>query len=176
MIGTLDRRVGRVAAAGLVVALSAGAAAQAQDAACDRLAATYLTTFTDVEGVFASRGLLTLLPGGAVIVTDSRQGGQSGVYDAFTVGQGGWLCDRPSEGETRFRAVSLTFTAPPSRSGAALGRVDYEGVIDPDTGRVEGTASLRLAHPHDLEGADPIDRPGEVQETFSFVGERVTVR
>jgi len=163
--------------AGLLVAVAATtfgpASAVAQSADCTQLAGSYITTVTDIEGVFASRGILTLTAGGSVIVTDSRQGGQAGVYAPFTMGQGAWTCTASEEGAVGFKAFSLTFTAPADRAGASLGRVDYDGTLDAETGNVTGTLALRLSNARDLEGAEPLANPGAVVETFAFEGDRI---
>lgn len=166
---------GAIAALGALVAatVAGGTSAAAQDVGCRLLPGTYVTTITDIEGVFASRSIVTLAPGGVLISTDSRQGGQAGVYEPFSAGQGAWRCDVAGDGTVTFEAVSLTFATPHETAASSFARVDYEGVLDPATGHVEGKLSLRLSSARDLEGADPMNTPGEVVETFDFSGERV---
>lgn len=154
-------------------ALAVSGTATAEPLGCRLAPGVYLTLISDIEGVFASRSLISLLPGGVMMSTDSRQGGQEGVYEPFTSGQGAWSCDEAGDGRLEIRAVALTFTASPGRSGSGLGRVDYEATLDPATGGMEGTVSLRLTNAQDLEGSDPIADPGEVQEVFGFSAHRV---
>jgi hypothetical protein len=56
--------------------------------ACDGLVGTYVTTFTDREGVFSSRGLMTFTASGVLLVNDSAQGGVPGIWDPFSATQG----------------------------------------------------------------------------------------
>lgn len=146
---------------------------QAADLGCRLLPGSYLTTITDIEGVFASRGVVTFIPGGVLIVADSRQGGQTGVYDPFSVGQGAWTCAKNQKGKIAFHAISITFTTPPGSAGSQIGHVDYAGVVDTTSGEIEGNLSLRLSDTQDLEGQDPISNPGEVLEKFDFSGKRI---
>ena len=115
---------------------------------------------------------MTFVPGGTLLVTDSRQGGQTGVYEPFSAGQGSWSCET-KEDTTGFSALSLTFTTPPGSAGSKFGRVDYEGTIDPAGNGISGKLSLRISESRDLEGADPLGNPGEVLETFDFSGTRI---
>ena len=147
--------------------------ALAEPAACRLLPGTYLTTITDIEGVFASRGLVTFLPGGSLIVNDSRQGGQAEVYEPFSTGQGAWSCKSGEDGKPVFEALSLTFTTPHSSAGSRIGHVNYEGEIDTSNGAISGHMSLLLSTSQDLESDDPIVDPGEVLEKFDFVGMRI---
>ena len=124
----------------------------------------------------ASRSIMTFVPGGALLVTDSRQGGQTGVYDPFSAGQGNWSCTDAADGSTGFSGLSLTFTTPPGSAGSKFGRVDYDGAIDPANGSISGKLSLRISEARDLEGADPLANPGEILETFDFTGERIEAR
>lgn len=155
------------------VALGVSGPAIAEPLGCRLAPGVYLTLISDIEGVFASRSLISLLPGGVMMLTDSRQGGQEGVYDPFTSGQGAWSCDQADKGKLEIRAMALTFTASPGRSGAGLGRVDYEAMFDPAMGSMEGTLSLHLTNAQDLEGSDPLADPGEVLEVFRFSAVRV---
>ena len=66
------------------IAVFTSVQANAETMACRLLPGTYLTIITDIEGVFASRGMITFLPGGSLIVNDSRQGGQAEVYEPFS--------------------------------------------------------------------------------------------
>ncbi len=164
----------RVAFAAVVLVFALGGTQAKSDVlGCRMLPGTYVTTITDIEGVFASRGIVTFFPSGILITTDSRQGGQTGVYDPFSAGQGAWSCSEGGGGSVRFSGLSLTFTMPPGSSGSKFGRVDYTGTIDPNTAQISGELSLRLSEAQDLEGADPLGNQGEVLETFNFVGSRV---
>jgi hypothetical protein len=150
-----------------------GSAEAAESLECRLVPGTYITTITDIEGVFASRGIVTFTREGGVLVTDSRQGGQTGVYDPFSAGQGAWSCSSVEDGSIAFSAISINFTTPPGSAGSNFGRVDYEGTLDPSNGEISGTISLRISDSGDLEAAEPIAAPGEVLETFSFAGQRV---
>jgi hypothetical protein len=152
---------------------SATSPAATEPLGCRLLPGTYVTTITDIEGVFASRGIVTFTPEGGLLATDSRQGGQTGVYDPFSAGQGAWSCAAGEDGNIAFSALSLTFTTPPGSAGSNFGRVDYEGTLDTASGEISGTVSLRFSEAGDLEAADPIAAAGEVFETFSFEGQRV---
>lgn len=155
------------------VAVFASAQAFAEPVACRLLPGTYLTTITDIEGVFASRGLVTFLPGGSFIVNDSRQGGQADVYEPFSTGQGAWSCKSGEDENPVFSALSLTFTTPHGSAGSRIGRVNYEGTIDTSSGEITGHLSLLLSTSQDLESDDPIADPGEVLEKFDFSGMRI---
>ena len=158
----------------LAAAASAALPAAAEPLGCRLLPGTYVTTITDIEGVFASRGIVTFAPGGGLLVTDSRQGGQTGVYDPFSAGQGAWSCGPGEAGGIAFSAISLNFTTPPGSAGSNFGRVDYQGTLDTTDGAISGTISLRFSEAGDLEAANPISDPGAVLETFSFEGRRLT--
>lgn len=170
------RRQGRKTIIAAAAILLTHTQANAEAIGCRLLPGTYVTTITDIEGVFASRGIVTFLPGGALIVTDSRQGGQTEVYDPFSMGQGTWSCKENDDGATAFSAVTLNFTTPPGSAASKIGRVDYDGFVDPATGGISGNMSLHLSDTGDLEGSHPHNGPGEVAETFHFSSTRVPTR
>jgi hypothetical protein len=161
------------AALGLLSWLGAGCTPEAAADPCRDVAGTYLTTINDIEGVFASRGLVTFTADGAFLVGDSGQGGSPGVYEPFSLGQGSWACDAAGPGAVKVKATALNFTLPDSNARRALGRVDYEATLDPEGLTISGTVALRFTPEGDLEASDPIGAPGEVAEEFSFSGKRV---
>lgn len=153
------------------------AAAQAPSLdACGALVGTWVTTITDIEGVFASRSLITLTGDGIVLVNDSGQGGVPGIFEPFTSSQGAWKCVAKSAGNVEAAATALNFVLPKSGRSTAFGRVDYKAVLDLKTGQLAGTVALYFTREGDLESADPIGDPGKAFEEFQFAGRRVTAR
>ena len=141
--------------------------------ACQPVVGTYLTTITDIEGVFMSRGLITFSGDGNFFVSDSRQGGLPGVFEPFSSGQGAWKCVDGQSDQVNVRATALTFTLPSAQRRRSIGRVDYQGALDPEAHAISGKISLKFANEGDLEGAAPIAAPGPLFEEFSFSGKRV---
>lgn len=159
----------------LVVACTDGTAPTAPRPACGALAGTYVTTFTDKEEVFSSRGLMTFTSDGILVVSDSAQGGVPGVWDPFSTAQGTWKCVSEEAGKLVIRAVGLNFVLPSDGSPPSFGRVDYEAGLDTGTGALSGTAILRFASGEDLESAAPVEDPGELVDAFDFEGKRVVI-
>ena len=71
-----------IAALGTLAPAAASLAEPGLDA-CHALSGIYVTTVTDTEGVFSSRGLVSLTSDGLFLMTDSVQAGLPGVYDPF---------------------------------------------------------------------------------------------
>lgn len=177
---TTARRSGLVSAPVLALAFwlvgaNASSAADSVDAACSAVPGTYVTTITDIEGVFASRGLVTFSSDGTVIVADSRQAGQTGVFEPFSTGQGAWTCAPGDAGQAEVKGVSLTFTLATGRTRSTFGRVDFSAEVSPNTGRMSGTLALRFTPNEDVEDADPIANPGPIHEEFGFEGARLVI-
>ena len=141
--------------------------------ACRALAGTFLTTVSDGEGVFSSRGLQTFTTDGIFLMSDSAQGGVPGIYDPFGSAQGAWKCLGAENGKLRISAVGLNFVLPGDGRTPSFGRVDYRAGLDTGSGILSGSATLRITSAKDLEGADPMDKPGPVVDQFHFVGRRV---
>ena len=171
----------RHALSGLCAAAAIGAAGPtlAQEiplVACSAISGTYVTSISDIEGVFASRGVMTFTRDGNVLITDSGQGGLPGIYEPFTSGQGVWTCAGVLPGKIMVKATSLTFTLPPSGGTQAFGRVDYEVTLDAETRGISGIVDLSFPSAGDLEGADPIDNAGPSVARFEFDGRRLATR
>ena len=149
--------------------------AQGEDA-CELVPGTYVTTVSDIEGVFASRGVITFAVGGALLVNDSRRGGEPGVFEPFTAAQGSWMCAGGSIEAPKIRGVALSFVLPSPGLRYSFGRVDYEATFAPGAQTLTGTIELRIREDVDLEQADPIGRAGPVLETFAFEGRRLAVQ
>jgi hypothetical protein len=139
-----------------------------QQAVCSKfVTGTYLTTITDTQGKFLSRGLITLTQEGNFIVGDSSQGGISGVFNPFTTAQGTWACIGKREITARALDFSLSNTG-----GTGIARVDYRATFDPRTQRVQGTISLRLFGLKD----NPLVGNGQDGGTTFFTGQIVTAK
>jgi hypothetical protein len=151
-------------------------AAYTDRAACGGFVGSYVTTFTDQEGVFSSRGVMTFTSDGVLLVSDSAQGGIPGVWDPFSSAQGTWKCLSEEGGKLSIRAVGLNFVLPADGRTPRFGRVDYEASLDTGTGTLSGSATLRLTSENDLEGADPVTEPGAEVDAFNFDGERVVIK
>jgi hypothetical protein len=150
--------------------------AAADLAPCEDAVGTYLTMITDREGVFSSRGLMTLAPGGVMFMSDSAQGGVPGVWDPFSSSQGAWSCLGVEGPKLSIGAVGLNFVLPADGRPPSMGRVDYRASLDTGSGDLSGSATLRLTAGMDLEGTNPMEAPGKVVDAFQFDGSRVTVR
>jgi membrane-bound inhibitor of C-type lysozyme len=140
---------------------------------CRALAGSYVVTVTDVEGVFSSRGLLSFTADGVFLMTDSAQAGLPGVYDPFDSAQGAWRCLGAEGDKLRARALGINFVQPGEGRGTVFGRVDYDIDLDTRSGALSGRAGLSFTSEGDLEGADPIARPGPVLEHFAIEGTRI---
>jgi membrane-bound inhibitor of C-type lysozyme len=170
---------GSVLPAYLLTAIAATAIPQALLAeappadACRALAGTYVTSVSDVEGVFSSRGLATLTADGIFLMSDSAQSGLPGIYDPFSSTQGAWKCIGVEGREIRAKATGLNFVLPGEGRPASFGRTDYLLRMDTGTGVLSGSVALSFTAEGDLESADPISRPGPVLEKFQLEGRRL---
>lgn len=140
---------------------------------CRGLAGTYVTAVSDREGVFASRGLLTFTGDGVFLDTDSAQGGVPGVFEPFTTVQGAWQCSSAQGGRLEVVATGLNFVLPGNERPQAFGRTDYRLTLDTATGSLSGSVELRFTQDADLEGADPLGKPGPLVDTFQVEGRRL---
>jgi hypothetical protein len=145
-------------------------------AACAGIAGTYVTTFTDREGVFSSRGLMTFTSDGVLLVADSAQGGVPGVWDPFSSAQGAWSCLAADGGKLSVNALGLNFVLPADGRTPAFARVDYRAGFEITAGTLSGSATLHIGSGKDLEGADPMARAGRLVDEFHFDGVRVVVK
>ena len=144
--------------------------AVAEETSCPGVAGTYITTYTDREGVFSSRGLMTFLSDGVLLVSDSAQGGVPGVWDPFSTEQGAWRCEGTKDGGTGIRAVALNFVLPRDGRSPSFSRVDYQAMVDTANGKLTGNATLSFYGSKDLEGADPVNKPGRLVDEFALDG------
>ena len=144
--------------------------------ACRALAGTYVTSVSDPEGVFSSRGLMTFTADGVFLMSDSAQAGLPGVYDPFGSAQGAWRCLGANGGKLEASAIGLNFVLPGRGRPAVFGRVDYRVTLDAKTGTLTGNAELSFTTEGDLEGADPVERPGPALEEFQLEGKPVVAR
>lgn len=143
--------------------------------ACQALVGTYVTAVTDIEGVFASRGLFSFTPDGVFLMSDSGQSGLPGIYEPFTSAQGAWKCQGAEGEQVKATALGLNFALPSAGHSAGFGRTRYQLTLDTNSGRLSGTAELSFTSEGDLESADPVSKPGPVLETFEIEGKRVTL-
>ena len=161
----------------MLAAFSWPASAQQDPAnACGALVGTYVTTVTDIEGVFASRALATFTGDGTMLITDSGQSGLPGIYQPFTSSHGAWTCLGAEDGAIRAAASGLSFLVPGEGLSTSFGRADYRLTLDPNTGNLSGIVELSFTSDGDLESADPIEAPGPVFETFEIEGRRLVAR
>jgi hypothetical protein len=172
------RTAGAVGLAAAIWIMTTGplGAADQDPGACAGIAGTYVTIFTDREGVFSSRGLMTFTSDGVLLVTDSAQGGVPGVWDPFSAAHGAWSCVAADGGKLSVSAMGLNFVLPTDGRTPAFARVDYQASLEVKTGMLSGSATLRIGSGQDLEGADPVARPGRLVDEFHFDGARVVVK
>ena len=162
--------------AGLAAGLAAAfVQAPAAEADCAAAVGTYLTSISDREGVFSSRGLMTFAAGGVLTMSDSAQGGVPGAWDPFSSSQGAWRCEAGKDGTLDAAAVALNFVLPADGRRPALARVDYKIHFEPGNGAISGSATLHLTDGMDLEAANPMEQPGKLMDEFQFDGVRVTL-
>ena len=121
--------------------------------------ATYVTTVTDSNGNFASRGVLTLHADHTMSVIDSGQGGPAFFFTSQ-------LCSWKPDGDGGIVARTIDFDYPPN---AATARLDYTIHFGQDGVQTTGTITLTT---FPLTG-DPLDGGGTVAGKFTFVGELV---
>jgi len=122
---------------------------------------SYLVTFQDSTGNFASRAVITLHDDQTMAVADSGQGGPTFF---FTSQLGSW---KPT-GPRRAVGRTIDFNYPPDPAAA---RLDYSLSFTRDHSQVTGTGTL-ISFP--LENSDPLGSGGTVVGTFSFEGELIT--
>lgn len=159
-----------------VVSLSLGSnRLEAAETDCNEVLGTYLTTISDREGVFSSRGLITFAPGGVLIISDSSQGGVPGMWDPFGASQGAWGCLGVEGDEVSVGAVGLNFVLPGDGRTSSIARVDYKASLDTKSGTLSGNVTLHFTADKDLEAADPIRNPGTLADEFQFDGKRVII-
>lgn len=161
-----------LAVAGLT-ATQGMALAEAPDP-CRSLVGTYVVTVTDIEGVFASRGLATFTGDGIFLMTDSGQTGLPGIYQPFSSAQGAWTCLGAQGDQVKAAATGLNFVLPGEGLSTSFGRTDYRLRLDLKSATLSGSVELSFTQEGDLEAADPIARPGPVFETFEIEGRRLT--
>ena len=137
-------------------------------AGCGKLVTgTYVTTISTSNGEFASRSIITLTPGGNILVADSNQGGVPGVFNPFTETQGAWKCTK--NGEITAKVFNFSLTGPEG-TAVGLARQNYSVTFDRQTQTVQGTIKLRFL---DLN-ANSLDADGSDGGTFTFTGQRIT--
>jgi hypothetical protein len=144
--------------------------------ACGGLVGSYVTSITDKEGVFSSRGLMTFTSDGLLVISDSAQGGVPGLWDPFSTAQGAWKCLAEEGEKLSISAVGLNFVLPPDGGSPSIGRVDYLASLDTRTGNLSGSAKLRFTPDEDLESAAPVDNPGDLADEFDIEGVRVVIK
>jgi hypothetical protein len=125
-----------------------------------RNGAAYVTTVTDSNGNFASRGVIALHADHTISVTDSGQGGPTFFFSSQL---GSWKLD----GKGGIVAKTIDFDYPPN---ADVARVDY--TISFEQGGKQATGTITLTT-FPLQ-SNPLDGGGTVVGTFTFVGNIVT--
>jgi len=147
--------VGVLAAVGLVALL------HPQRATADEgsvRGGSFLTTVTDSNGNFASRGVITLHADQTMSVIDSGQGGPTFFFSSQL---GSWKPD----GNGGVVGKTIDFDFPPNQDVA---RADYTLKFG-GSGTVTGTITLTS---FTLTG-NPLDGGGTVVGTFTFVGQLI---
>ena len=130
------------------------------------VAGSYLLNIDFSDGSFSSRGILSLMKDGNLVVNDSSQGGLTNKWDQFTSGQGAWRC----AGSRSFSAVSVNFNIPGEIDpDGGLARLDYTGQVNRN-GQISGTVELRLFELHQ----DPFNDTVTPIDVFNFTGQRIT--
>jgi hypothetical protein len=64
---------------------------------------------------------------------------------------------------------------PKDGRAASFDRVDYQASLDVKTGTLSGDAVLSITLGNDLEGIDPIAKPGRMLDEFQFEGKRLAL-
>ena len=121
---------------------------------------SYLVTFKDSVGNFASRSVITLHSDQTMSVTDSAQGGPTFYFSSQL---GSWKTD--SQG--RIAARTIDFNYPP---GPGVARLDYSLTLSRDMDQVTGTGTLTI---YPLEDGDPLHTDGTVVGNFTLAGELI---
>ncbi len=160
----------------LMAGSRAGTAQQAAADPCNGIVGTYVVSITDIEGVFASRQIVSFLPGGIYLVRDSgAQRRFPGVFEPFPIGQGVWKCAESGSDGLGIDAMVLAFTRPQAERRRGFARADYKVSFDSAANTISARITLRLTAEGDIEAADPIGDPGPVIEQFGMEGERVVL-
>ena len=141
--------------------------------ACRTLAGTFVTSVSDIEGVFSSRGLATFTGDGVFLMTDSGQAGVPGIYEPFSTAQGAWQCLGAEGDKITAAATGLNFVLPGEGRTTSFGRTDYRLSLDTKTGVLNGVVGLSFTSEGDLESADPVSTTGPVLEKFEIEGKRL---
>lgn len=148
------------------------AEAPASDA-CRALAGTFVTSVSDIERVFSSRGFATFTADGVFLMTDSGQAGVPGIYEPFSTAQGAWQCLGAEGDKITAAATGLNFVLPGEGRTTSFGRTDYRLSLDTKTGVLSGIVELSFTAEGDLESADPVSTAGPVLEKFEIEGKRL---
>lgn len=146
-----------VAIGALVLAIASMKMLSAQENEQNGLSgASYVTTVTDSNGNFSSRGVITLHSDKTMSVTDSGQGGPAFLFSSQS---GAWR--QGNKGSIIGKTIDFDFPS------VDVARVDY--VIAPGSshGTITGTITLTT---FPLTG-NPLDGGGTVIGTFTFVGQ-----
>ena len=142
---------------------------------CKEAVGSFVSSITDIEGVYQSRGLVTFSGDGTFAINDSGQGGVEGVYEPFSSSQGVWGCKKTGGKTISLTAVGINFTLPKTSGRNGIGRVDYTATYDVDTNSMTGTIDLRFSGADDLESANPNEIDGPAFEQFQFTAQRITL-
>ena len=118
--------------------------------------ASYISTVTDSNGNFSSRGVITLHADKTMSVTDSGQGGPAFLFSSQ---QGAWR--RGNNGSIIGKTIDFDFPS------VDVARVDYVIAPGSSSGTIKGTITLTT---FPLTG-NPLDGGGTVIGTFTFVGQ-----
>ncbi|MBV8211592.1 MAG: hypothetical protein JOZ08_00020 [Verrucomicrobia bacterium] len=121
---------------------------------------SYVTTITDSNGNFASRGVFTFHPDFTMSAIDSGQGGPTFFFSSQL---GSWKFDGAGE----IAARTIDFDYPPN---ADVVRLDYTVKFSADRTQIKGTIML-TSFP--LQ-ANPLDGGGTVIGNFTFTGNVIT--
>lgn len=74
----------------------------------------------------------------------------------------------------KIEAITVNFALADQDGLQTLERIDYELKLNDAGAGLTGTARLMVAISSDLEGAEPISEPGELIETFSIKGAKIS--
>ncbi|MBV8227232.1 MAG: hypothetical protein JO232_18800 [Verrucomicrobia bacterium] len=121
---------------------------------------SYVTTITDSQGAFASRGVFTFNRDFTMSAIDSGQGGPAFFFSSQL---GAWKVAGPGE----IAARTIDFDYPPN---ADIARLDYTVQLSADGTQITGTIKLTIFP----LTSNPLDGGGTVGGTFSFTGSLIT--
>lgn len=125
----------------------------------------YLTTISDVNDNFSSRGVITLTQDGNLFVIDSNQGGVKGSFNPFGDTQGAYKCIANRE----ITATGINFGFPGDFGVNDIARSDIRASFSQDTQTVQGTITVLSF----ALKANPLEDEGSVVGTFPFIGQRI---